>query len=140
LPLPASALDLPKGTVVVARSQPSALLIWDASPAVGDLVIAQTTGEAGMRALEVDALTILAAHAAGSPARHLDLRAQYAATGIVGAAYQASTFAQATPLVVVGADRTALLANASRWQRMVASGRMPNGLSIHVLGRFPVPH
>ncbi len=118
---------------------PNALLIWDASPAVGDLVIARQTGDAGMRALEADAVAILAAHAAASRAKHLDVRVQYAATGIVGAAYNATTFANATPLVIVGADRSLLLAHAEAWQRSLADGNVPAGLSVHVTGTFPAP-
>jgi hypothetical protein len=69
LRVPAVAADLPGGTVVVARSAPTAVFIWDASPAVGDLVVAQQTGDAGMRALEADALAIMAARAPASRAR-----------------------------------------------------------------------
>jgi hypothetical protein len=129
--------EQPRGTVVVARSAPTALFIWDATPAVGDLVVAQQTGDAGMRALEADAVAILAARAPASHARRLEVRVQYDATGIVGAAYNAATFADATPLVVVASDRSAIIAHADAWQRDLASGRMPRALSLRVLSAFP---
>jgi hypothetical protein len=138
-PLAAATLEQPKGIVVVARSMPNALLIWDASSAVGDLVVARQTGDAGMHALEADAIAILASHASTSRAKHLEVRVQYAATGIVGAAYNATTFANATPLVIVGADREPLLARAEAWQRMLASGTVPGAVSVRVVGVFPTP-
>jgi len=57
---------VPKGTVVVVRSAPNALLIWDASAAVGDLMIARRTGDDGMRELERDGIAIMAARALAS--------------------------------------------------------------------------
>jgi hypothetical protein len=129
--------DVPKGTVVVVRSAPNALLIWDASAAVGDLMIARRTGDDGMRALESDGVAILAARAARMTAGRFELRIQYAATGIVGAAYQASTFANATQLLVLTAARPAIGARSRAWLADIAAHRAPNGLGVRVVGQFP---
>jgi len=139
-PTHACAAEQPPGTVVVvARSVPTALLIWDASTAVGDLVIARETGENGMRELEADAVGILAVYAPALRARRLEIRVQYLAAGIVSAAYQATTFADATPLVILDADRATLLAHAAAWRREVANGHPPSGLSLRLVNPFPSP-
>jgi len=136
-PASAAPTATPKGIVVVARLQPTAVLIWDASATVGDLVVAQQTGDAGMRALEADSVDVLASRAPALHAARIEIHAQYAATGIVGAAYNASTFANATPLVRVSADRSAIIAHAAAWARDLRQGRAPAGLTIEVTGSFP---
>jgi hypothetical protein len=138
-PVHAAAEGAPKGVVVVARRTPSALLIWDASAAVGDLMVARQSGEDGMRALEADAVDVLAQHASSLAAARIAVRVQYVATGVVGAAYNAETFAQATTLMTVSADRTAVLNHASTWRTAVLAGHPPAGLTIERTGVFPTP-
>jgi hypothetical protein len=70
----------------------------------------------------------------------MEVHVQYVATGVVGAAYNAATFANATPLMIVAADRSAIVAHAGAWERDVASGRTPGELSVRVTGAFPQPH
>jgi hypothetical protein len=139
LGMPAMSATAPKGTVVVARVAPTGLLIWDASPAVGDLMIARQTGEPGMRMLAADALDVLVAHAPSMTANSIAVRVQYVPTGVVGAAYNAQTFAAATPLMIVTAGRTALLKHASAWRTAVLAGQTPAGVSIERTGAFPTP-
>lgn len=127
----------PPGTIVVARSAPAALLIWDASSAVGDLVVARRTGDDGMRALEGDGIEILAARAPRLHAKSIELRIQYSATGVVGAPYQASTFANATQLLVLTAPSALVAARARAWQAAIAAHRAPDGLGVRVVGAFP---
>lgn len=129
--------DSPPGIVVVARSAPAALLIWDASTAVGDLVVARRSGDDGMRALESEGVSILAARAQRMHAKSIELRIQYSATGVAGAAYQASTFADATQLLVLSAPSAAILARARVWQAAIAAHQAPAGLDVRVVGVFP---
>lgn len=133
----AAFADEPKGIVVVARTAPVALLIWDASPAVADLVIAGHSGDDGLRALEAQAVTLLGARAARARAANIELRVQYAPNGIVGAAYNASTFANESPLFVVKAASKAAAAHASAWATAVAAGQRPAGLGLQITGAFP---
>ncbi len=133
----AGATDAPKGLVVVARRAPSALLIWDASLAIGDLVVARSGDDASRRSLEVDGIRILAARAPGLRARTVALRVQYAPVGVEGVAYQASTFANATPVMLLRADRSALVAHAGEWIADLDAGRQPPGLSVDSLGALP---
>ncbi len=129
--------ELPSGNIVVVKSAPNALLIWDASSAVGDLMIARRTGDDGMRALESDGVAILAARAARMHARQMELRIQFAATGVVGAPYQASTFANATQLLVLAAPRATIAARSRAWIADIAAHRTPDGLSVRAVGSFP---
>jgi len=119
------------------RTAPVATLVWDASPAVGDLVVARRTSDDGLRALESDGVSILAARAQRLHANRVELRIQYSATGVVGAAYQASTFANATQLLVLTAPRTLIAARARAWQAAIAAHRAPDGLAVRVVGAFP---
>jgi hypothetical protein len=79
------------------------------------------------------------AHAAALPAKRITLRAQYAPTGVVGAAYNASTFANATPLFTIAADRALISSHAARWKDDLAHGRTPHDVTLHPLGTFPQP-
>ena len=90
-----------------------------------------------MAALQIDAIDILNARAPALHAKRVELRVQYAATGVVGAAYQASTFANATPLFTLAADRARIGPQHSIWIRDVAAHRRPDGLSVKLLGAFP---
>ncbi len=122
---------------MVARTAPTALLIWDASPAVGDLVVAQHLGDDGMRALESDAITILGTRAARSQATRIELRVQYAPGGVVGAAYNAATFANESPLMTLSAPRALAASRYKTWVGDVGAGRKPAGLSVTITGAFP---
>jgi len=133
----ANATDLPKGAVVVARSAPTALLIWDASSAVADLVVARNASDASTRSLEVDAIRILVARAPQLRARRVELRVQYAPIGVEGVAYQASTFANATPLLLLAADRAMIAPRHDAWIADIRGGRAPSGLSVQSIGAFP---
>jgi len=133
----ASADATPPGTIVVARSAPDALLIWDASTAVGTLVVARRMGDDGMRALEGDGVAILASRAPRLHAQNVELHVQYSATGVTGAPYQASTFANATQLLVLTAPRALIATRARAWQAAIADHRAPVGLNIRIVGAFP---
>lgn len=133
----AARADMPQGTVVVVRTAPVAMLVWDASPAVGALVVARSTGDDGMRALESDGVSILAARAGRLRANRVELRIQYSGTGVVGAAYQASTFANATQLLVLAAPRALIAARSRNWLAAIAAHRAPAGLDVHAVGAFP---
>ncbi len=133
----AVAADAPAGLVVVARRSPTALLIWDASQAVGTLVVARTSPDASRRSLEADGIRILADRAPRFHTRQIDLRVQYAPVGVEGVAYQASTFANATPVLVLHADRSALISHADAWIADVGAGRQPRGLTVDTVGALP---
>jgi len=131
------AADVPKGAVIVARSAPTALLIWDASSAVADLVVARNASDASTRTLEVEAIQILVARAPQLRARRVELRVQYAPIGVEGVAYQASTFANATPLLLLSTDRAMIATRHDAWIADIRDGRSPSGLSVKSLGAFP---
>jgi hypothetical protein len=79
----------------------------------------------------------MVARAPRSRARRIEVRVQFVATGVAGAAYDAATFADATPLLIVAADRSAIVAHAQAWQRELANDRTPSALSVRVTGTFP---
>jgi hypothetical protein len=87
--------------------------------------------------LERDGIAIMAARAPRMTAGRMELRVQYAATGVVGAPYQASTFANATQLLVLTAPRSTIAARSRAWLADVAAHRMPDGLVVRVVGVFP---
>jgi hypothetical protein len=79
----------------------------------------------------------LAARAQRLHAKNVELHVQYSATGVAGAAYQASTFANATQLLVLTAPRASIATHARDWQAAIAAQRAPQGLGIRVVGAFP---
>ncbi len=88
-----------------------------------------------MSELEIDAID-LSRRARRAARKTVELRVQYVATGVVGAAYNASTFANATPLLVLGADRSRFSPRCGMDPR--CRGASPaRGVSVNVLGAFP---
>src|SRR5260370_11579474 len=57
--MPASADEAPKGSIMLAKTQPNVILIWDATPAVADLVTAKLPVDEALHALEADAMGIM---------------------------------------------------------------------------------
>ncbi len=138
--LPAAAADaLPKGTVIVAKTAPEALLVWDASPAVADLVQAKTAEPDGLHALESDALQILAARAASLRAKRVQLRVVYTRSGAVSAVYNAATFAGVERVMVLSAARDDIASHAAAWQAAARTGAATPGLTVTVSGKLPPP-
>lgn len=128
---------LPKGNVVVAKTAPEMLLIWDASPVIADLVAAKTPEQAARKTLLDDAIVILQSHAATAKASQLELRITYARSGAVSPVYGAATFAGVERVEVLDASRPALLAQAASWRKAVRDGTPTPGLTVKITGQLP---
>lgn len=131
--------DLPKGNVVIAKTHPDAVLIWDATPRVLDLVNTKTLGDAGVRALELDALHVLEARAKTLSAPSVQLRIVYTRTGEMNPLYGTPSFAGVERVAVLAAKRNDILRDGTSWESSLKTGSVPKGLDVTVTGKLPPP-
>src|ERR1700680_415833 len=96
------------GPVILARSGAQSTYLWDASPYVAQLVTERNVDDAGMRAIEATAVTILRDKAASSRAKTLILRIVYTRSGAVSPVYGTLTFAGVEKLATLTAARDAI--------------------------------
>jgi hypothetical protein len=134
-----NAEDGPKGTVIMAKAAPKALLIWNASPAVADLVTGNQLGDDGLRELESDGVGILANRASSLKATRMELRIIYEQSGAVSPVYGTATFAGYEHVLTLVAARADIERNAEEWMKEISGGTAPRGLDIVVTGKLPPP-
>lgn len=138
-PSAARADTLPKGTVVLAKTSPDALLIWDASPELADMIAAKQPDDQILKTLEADALTILAERAKSLSSGNIALRVVYQRSGAVSPAYGAPTFAGVERLFIMEAKRTDVAPQESAWRSALQSGSTAHGLTVTMTGKLPPP-
>ena len=138
LPVQAHAqTTTPKGSIVLAKTSPSALLIWDASPVVADLVADKTPDSQALRLLTADAIELLHERAASLTAKTVELRVVYTRSGAISPAYGAPTFAGVERVMVIDASRADALARADQWKKAARDGAPTPGLTVKITGSMP---
>lgn len=135
--VPAFAADTPKGSVLVARTEPDAILIWDATPAVVDLVSAKRGQDAALRTLESDAVAILAERAPQLKASKVSIRIVYQKIGAVNPAYGNATLASVERLATVSAKRDDIVKHAKDYETALTAGNVPSDVTVNVTGKLP---
>ena len=128
------------GPVIVARSTSGeAMLLWDATSYVSQLVSEKLTGESGMRALEATAIHALNEKAKVLSSSRLSLKVTYSKTGSVSPVYGSATFEGVESVLSITVARAALTEHADTWVSEAAHGDAisPSGLAIAVLGKLP---
>jgi hypothetical protein len=136
--LPAFALETIPGNVIVVRESDDAVLLWDATPDVEDIVKARLSDtDAGAR-LERDALRALAASLDQVPkARTVTLRVLYSKTGDVSPAYGSPTFAGIERYATLTVDARRATGDADRWQELGPKSAVPSWIGYKVEGQLP---
>jgi hypothetical protein len=134
----ASAGPLPKGTVIVSKTAPTAVLLWDATPALTELTAAHTSDGDKFKSLEEDAVKILVDRAASLSADTVELHILYAKTNM-GAEYGDPTMDEKEKLVVLTAKRSTIAPSSGAWLQGIAKGGPTGGLKIDVTGKLPPP-
>lgn len=133
--LPALA-DL--GTVVVAKTGPTPLLLWDATPLVTQVVQNKQPREAALRDLESQAMQILGQHARGlKHAKSLTIRVLYQKTGAVSPVYGTATFEGVERVFELTASSADARAHAKQLAEGIARGTVPRGVRLNVTGTLP---
>ena len=135
--LAAAAAELPKGHVMLAKTQPKIVLIWDATPAVADLVDAKKSPDDMLRALEANAIEIMAARPEGRPSQGMSIRVVYQRTAALNPAYASATLQGVEKLFTIDAPRADVVKNAHAWKDQLAGGSTPMGLTVTITGKLP---
>jgi hypothetical protein len=130
----------PQGTVVVTRSAPDALLLWDASSAVTALQTAKTAPAAGIASLEAEAMRIAVLHAPDVPnAKTVTVQIFYANTTYVNPTYPTAVYAGTVRLLSLTSSLADIVRSGGRLAETLERGTIPPEVSVVVQGALPVP-
>ena len=120
------------GPVILARSGVQSTYLWDASPYVAQLVADKNVGDAGLRALEGTAVSVLRDKATSSHAKTLIMRVVYTRSGEV-------TFNGVEKLATLTAARDIIVKYGAAWAQDVTDGKIPRELKVDISGKLPPP-
>ncbi len=142
--LPVAALRAENGVpgnVVVARASGDALVIWDASPEVGELVSSRTPDDRAAARLQRDALRVAADSLSKieGGASSLTVRIIYSKSGAVSPVYGAATFAGVERYATVQLPFKDAQADRDHWKTLDAKTPLPKWIEVKVTGQLP-PH
>ncbi len=130
----------PRGTVVVTRTQPDALLLWDASPVVADLIAAKTASPQSMATLESAAMRIAAQHASQlSHAGNVPVEVLYARTRYISPAFPNAVYAGTIRLLSITCSVAEAAQNGEHYADELGNGTVPSAVDIVVSGKLPDP-
>lgn len=135
LTVPAQSAPI-QGTVILTKSAPVATLLWDATPRVFALANADGSEQSRMRQLEEDGVNVLASRGARLHASKVELQVVYLLHP-VAAQYGKPSMADKAKILVLQAKTNDIAGKASQWQRDLAAGKSPAGLTVQVLGKLP---
>lgn len=136
--LTAVAADLPAGTVVLAKSSPDALLLWDSSPVLAKLVGDKVGESKALLALESDAMTIATQRAGKlTTSKTLTVQVIYSMTGAVSPVYNTATFAGIEKVLTVSGSPADLAKNGATYATQLLQGTVPASVKVAVSGKLP---
>ena len=128
------------GTIIVARTGSDALLLWDATPLVADIVSEKRSRVSALRDLEAQAMQILSARAATmADAKRLTIRVLYQKTGAVSPVYGTPTLEGVERVFELTAEKDRARKNGTAYSRALSQGRVPPGLHLLQTGDLPPP-
>ena len=135
--VPASAGEPPKGSIMLAKTRPNVILIWDATPAVIDLVNAKKPADEALHALEADALGIMAARSQGQSAQIVSDSVVYQRIEAVNPKYASATLQGLEKLFTLEAPRADVAKHGRAWKEQLSDGTIPSGVTVTVTGKLP---
>jgi hypothetical protein len=135
----AAAADMPAGTVVLVKTTPDALVLWDSSPVLAKLVGDKVGPQQALTTLESDAMVIAAQRSAGlADAKSITVQVIYSKTGAVSPMYNTATFAGVEKLLTVAGSPADIAKNGTSYAAALARGDVPPGINISVTGKLPL--
>jgi len=135
---PAAALDSVPGHVIVARENDDAVLLWDATPDVADIVRERLSDADAEKRLERDALRALATSLDRVPnARTVTLRVLYSKIGDVSPTYGSPTFAGVERYATLTVDARRAAGDDDRWKELGPRAAVPAWIDYQVVGELP---
>jgi hypothetical protein len=127
-----------EGRVVLSQTTPVAVLIWDATKPVYKLASQNVTNAAGVKAIELSALTLLQQRAPTLKAATIEIHVVYVKS-LLALQYGNPLMADKTNLFDLVADRAAAMRDGAKWPAEVAAGNKVDGLTFKVNGKMPAP-
>jgi hypothetical protein len=124
------------GPVILAKSEPTAAYIWDATSYIAQLSDDHVMGEGALRAAEATAISALAMRANDVTAKDMSISVIYKRSGL-GPAYGSATFADQQRLFELHVDRAVVEKGGSGLARSVADGKQPPQIKLTITGALP---
>jgi len=124
------------GPVILARSEPTATYLWDATSYIAQLADDHVMGDDALRAAEATATAALAARASDVTSKDMSISVIYKRSGL-GPAYGNATFADQQRLFELHVDRAFVGKGGAALARSVADGKQPPQIKITVTGTLP---
>ena len=136
---PSAGQVAPSGHVVLARTGPAALVLWDATQEVTDIVKTKTPDAQANDRLERGALRALKSTFANlKGSKTITIRITYAMTGAVSPQYGQATFAGIERYANLSVDVAALKDDHDKWaEASVGNGPLPDFASLKIVGTLP---
>ncbi len=136
--LGAPALADVKGDVFQSKGGEEPLLVWNATPAVVDIVDAKQPRDAALHDLEASAVDVLAERAPTlKDAKRLTVRVVYEKTGAVNPAYGTATFLGVERLFELSADAATIQTSHQALADALRAGKVPAAVHIVASGVLP---
>jgi hypothetical protein len=127
-----------KGDVFQSKGGEAPFFVWDATPAVVDIVTAKQPRDAALRGLEASALDVLVEREPSlKDAKRLTVRVIYQKIGAVNPAYGTATLAGVERLFELSADASAIKSEHSSLSEALAAGKVPSDVRVVVTGELP---
>ena len=128
-----------QGKTVVVTATDGALVVWDATPELIEIVHAKLSDQAANAKLERDGLSALATEltslAKSNPT--VTLRIIYQKTGDVNPAYRAATFSGVERYANISMSGKDAFANRDRWTKLRRDKPLPRWIRYTVTGALP---
>ncbi len=124
------------GTVVVAKAEGNALIIWDAGAMLASMK--QKPEQEVLRTIEANAARILVERAPRVPrAQTISVKVIYTHNPELNPAYGVSVISGIERLLTVTAKRTSVPKDGESWFSDLQQGKTPTDLTLNVTGKLP---
>ena len=134
---PAAASE-PAGTIVVAKPDGDALILWDVTTLVAEIVSEKTPRDEALRDLESQAVGVMSSRVTAlKSAQTISVRVIYLRTGDINPAYRAATLAGVEKVVTIKAPVSKVNAQSAVWAKELKDGKVPSDITVSVTGKLP---
>jgi hypothetical protein len=119
-----------EGDVILAATQPDVVLVWKTNATIAESIQQHLSGEALTRRMLAHGEALMVAHAAPDSAGRVILKLVYFHDGGLDPSYKIETVAGIDRIGSLEARAADLRAHAAAWQRALAAGKTPPGLTV----------
>jgi len=134
----ADATSISGAQVIVAKASGDAVLIWDASSTITEILRRKVPPALAMRSIEAQAADLLALRGpALKSAKSISLRVVYPRKPEFNPQYGNEVAATVERLMTLKASPATLVHDGKTWSAMIQKGGSPRGLDIMVTGTLP---